>query len=205
MDIVPLPDEVAALLEEAEVVHERFLRDNSDWGTGFYPSDYVTVYHALRTILRLDLTVGNSFCEWGSGLGVVTMLAEMLGLQACGIEINRELVDAAVALGETFEMQAELVHGSFVPRGSEARAEKAYAATDEGVAWLSTETDNAYDDLGLDPDDFDLIFAYPWPGEESVIDELFDYSAADGALLLTYGQQNSVRLQRKTSRRIRSH
>jgi hypothetical protein len=205
LEVLPLPEEVAALLERADAVHEEFLRVNSDWGTGFYPSDYVTVYHALRTIRILDLMGGDSFCEWGSGLGVVTMLAEMQGLQACGIEINRDLVDAAIDLAEAFDSQAEFVHGSFVPRGCEARAEKAYAATDEGVAWLTTETDNAYDDLGLDPDDFDLVFAYPWPGEESVIDELFEHCAADGALLLTYGQQNSVRLQRKTSSRMRSN
>ena len=200
LDCGPLPDEVAALLEQADAVHVQFMRDNSDWGTGFFPSDYVTVYHALNMITRLDLATGPSFCEWGSGLGVVTILAEMQGLQACGIEINRDLVDEAIALAEAFDSQVELVHGSFVPRGCEARAEKAYAATDEGVAWLSTETDNAYDDLGLDPDDFDLIFAYPWPGEENVIDELFEHSAAEGALLLTYGQQNSVRLQRKVKR-----
>lgn len=173
------------------------MRDNSDWGTGFFPSDYVTVYHALLAITQLDLATGSAFCEWGSGLGVVTNLAEMQGWQACGIEINRDLVDEAIELAEAFDSHAEFVHGSFVPRGCEARAEKAYAATDEGVAWLSTEADDAYDDLGLDPDDFDLIFAYPWPGEENVIDELFDYCAARGALLLTYGQQNSVRLHRK--------
>ena len=204
-ETVPLPKEVAELLKEADAVHEEFLRSNSDWNTGFYPSDYVTVYYALRTVRQLNLAVGTSFCEWGSGLGVVTMLAEMQGFQATGIEINRDLVDAAIGLAEVFDAQVEFVNGSFVPRGCEARAEKAYAATDDGVAWLTTETDNAYDDLGLDPDDFDLIFAYPWPGEESVIDELFDHCAADGALLLTFGQRNSVRLQRRTKSRTRSN
>ena len=197
LELDSLPDDVAALLDQADEVHQRFMRDNSDWGTGFFPSDYVTVYHALLAITQLDLATGSAFCEWGSGLGVVTNLAEMQGWQACGIEINRDLVDEAIELAEAFDSHAEFVHGSFVPRGCEARAEKAYAATDEGVAWLSTEADDAYDDLGLDPDDFDLIFAYPWPGEENVIDELFDYCAARGALLLTYGQQNSVRLHRK--------
>lgn len=205
LDATPLPDDVAALLDEADAIYERFMRDNSDWGSGFVPSDYVTVYHALRAIENLDLAAGSSFCEWGSGLGVVTILAEMRGWQACGIEVNRDLVDAAIELAEAFDSQVEFVHGSFVPRGCEARAERAYAAQDDGVAWLSTETDSAYDDLGLDPDDFDLIFAYPWPGEESVIDELFEHSAADGSLLLTFGQRNSVRLQRKINGRVRPY
>ena len=204
LEIAPLPDDVAALLDQADEVHQRFIRDNSDWGTGFFPSDYVTVYHALVAIMQHDFATGSSFCEWGSGLGVVTNLADMQGWQACGIEINRDLVDGAIDLAEVFGLQAEFVHGSFVPRGCEARAERAYAATDDGVAWLSTEADDAYNDLGLDADDFDLIFAYPWPGEESVIGELFEHAAAEGALLLTYGQQNSVRLQRKVRSRSRS-
>lgn len=203
LDELSLPREVAALLKEGDLRLEQFSRSNPDWGSGFVPSDFVTVYHALRTITRLDLGAGHSFCEWGSGLGVVTIMAEMQGFQACGIEIDRDLVDAANELAEAFDSQAEFVHGSFIPPGSEACAEQAYAEHDHGVAWLCTEADSAYEELERDPDDFDLIFAYPWPGEESVVDQLFDRCAADGALLLTYGQQNSVRLQRKVKGHLR--
>jgi hypothetical protein len=54
--------------------------------------------------------------------------------------------------------------------------------------------------LQLDPDDFDIIFAYPWPGEEQVIFDLFADNAAVGALLLTYLGQEGLRLQRKVKR-----
>ena len=194
----PLPSDVADFLTEVNNRIDHFMRDHPTWGSGFVPSDFATVYRALRAISDANLTTGRHLCEWGSGFGIVAMLAEMVGFRACGIEIDRALVDEAHALAGGFEFAAEFVHGSFIPRGSEACAEEAYADNDAGVVWLVTETDGAYEELGLDPDDFDIIFAYPWPGEENVIDRLFDRCAADGALLLTYGQCNSVRLQRKT-------
>ncbi len=200
---VPLPSNIAAFLLDVDGRIEQFIRRHPTWGSGFVPSDFVTVYQALHVVSHRNLSPGRSFCEWGSGFGVVALLAEMLGFQASGIEIDRELVDQARSLAEDFELQAEFVHGSFIPRGSEACAEEAYADNEAGVVWLVTETDDAYEELGLDPDDFDVIFAYPWPGEENVIDRLFDRTAADGSLLLTYGQSNSVRLQRKVRTRSR--
>ena len=65
-------------------------------------------------------------------------------------------------------------------------------------AWLQTGEASGYDELDLEPDDFDVIFAYPWPGDEELIDSLFEKFAATGALLLTYHGINEMRLQRKT-------
>ena len=65
---------------------------------------------------------------------------------------------------------------------------------------VSTTGPNGYDELELEPDDFDVVFAYPWPGEEQVIFDLFDDCAAVGALLLTYHGINDLRLQRKVKR-----
>jgi len=89
-----------------------------------------------------------------------------------------------------------------------AEADEARTAT-EGVsdtespddfAWMTTDAPSAYEDLGLEPDDFDLIFAYPWPGEEQVIFDLFADCASTGALLLTYHGLEGVRLQRRVNR-----
>ena len=43
----------------------------------------------------------------------------------------------------------------------------------DDVAWLTTTGPDGYDELELEPDDFDVVFAYPWPGEEQVIFDLF--------------------------------
>ena len=48
----------------------------------FVPSDYDHVWQVLDSLPR------GVFCEWGSGMGIITGLAEILGFSAQGIEIN---------------------------------------------------------------------------------------------------------------------
>lgn len=193
----PLPEEVAAFLKEADQRIDDYVTRNADKFNGFVASNYETIYYALREISELNLTAGNSFCEWGSGFGVVASLAAMLEFNSSGIEIGRDLVDGARELVEDFELPVEFVHGSFIPRAGVEQAEQACAESSSQYFWLVTDADDAYEELGVDPDDFDLVFAYPWPGEEIVIDELFEAHAAEGALLLTHDQFDAVRLQRK--------
>ena len=197
-----LPDDVVAFLREADLRVSQFVRNSPIRVTGFVPSDFVTVYHSLRAITEANLAPGTSLCEWGSGFGVVASLAAMLEFKASGIEIERDLVDASRRLAEDFGLPVEFVHGSFVPSGAAADVEKAYADTSTNYFWLVTDADDAYDELGLDPDDFDVVFAYPWPGEEFLMTSLFEKYAAEGALLLTYNQYNSVRLRRKVGELI---
>ena len=192
-----LPDDVVAFLREADLRVSQFVRNSPVRVTGFVPSDFVTVYHSLRAITEVNLASGTSLCEWGSGFGVVASLAAMLEFKVCGIEIERGLVSASRRLADDFRLPVEFVHGSFVPSGAEADGEEAYAASSTEYFWLVTDADDAYDELGLGPHDFDVVFAYPWPGEECLIEGLFEKYAAEEALLLTYTQYNSVRLQRK--------
>ena len=196
-----LPDDVVAFLREADLRVDHFVRNHSIRITGFVPSDFTTVYHALRTITETHLAPGNSFCEWGSGFGVVASLAAMLEMSVCGIEIERDLVDASRRLADDFGLPVEFVQGSFIPLGGEADAEEACVDNGSEAFWLVTDADEAYEELGLDPDDFDVVFAYPWPGEEYLIEDLFEKYAAEEALLLTYNQYDSVRLQRKVGKK----
>ena len=195
----PLPEEIAAFLKEADLRIDDYVTRNAHEFNGFVASNYDTIYYALRAISEARLMPGNAFCEWGSGFGAVACLAAMLEYDACGIEIGRDLVDGARQLAEDFELPVEFVHGSFIPRQGVAQAEQACADNSSQYFWLVTDADDAYEELGFEQDDFDLIFAYPWPGEELVIDDLFEAYAAEGALLLTYDQYDAVRLQRKVS------
>jgi hypothetical protein len=192
-----VPDDVAAFLREADLRVSQFVRNSPIRVTGFVPSDFVTVYRSLQAITEANLASGTSFCEWGSGFGVVASLATMLEYNVCGIEIERGLVDASRRLADDFGLPVEFVHGSFVPSGAEADVEEACADTSAEYFWLVTDADDAYDELGLGPHNFDVVFAYPWPGEECLIEGLFEKYAAEEALLLTYTQYNSVRLRRK--------
>ena len=188
-----LPDNVVSFLHEADLRVSQFVRNSPLRATGFVPSAFESVYHALRAITDSDLAPGTSLCEWGSGFGVVASLAAMLEFMACGIEIEKNLVDASRRLADDFGLPVEFVHGSFIPSGAESCAEEAYADNNAEYSWLVTDADDAYDELGLDPADFDVVFAYPWPDEEYLIMSLFEKYAAEDALLLMYDQFNSVR------------
>jgi hypothetical protein len=197
-----LPNDVVAFLREADLRVNEFVRNNPIRGNGFVPSDFETAYHALRAITQANLAPGTLLCEWGSGFGVVASLAAMLGFEVCGIEVERGLVDASRELADDFGLPVEFVHGSFIPSGAEASAEEAFADNSAESFWLVTDADDPYDELGLGPNDFDVVFAYPWPGEECLIASLFEQYAAEGALLLTYNKYKSVRLRRKVGKRF---
>jgi predicted O-methyltransferase YrrM len=154
------------------------------------------VWRVLEALGHRRLAPGPLFCEWGSGFGVVAMLASIAGFDACGIEIEPDLVAEARSLARDLGIDADFLPGSFLPEGSEHLADRT-----EEFAWLRSDAASAYEDLGLDPEDFDVVFAYPWPGEEHVLLHLFDRTAADGALLVTYQGAEGVRIRRKRARR----
>jgi hypothetical protein len=190
-----VPDDVRNFLRDAGQRIERF--QSTSRCHGFVPSDHAGAYGVLRSIAEAHVAPGNRFCEWGSGYGVVACLAAMLDFDACGIEIDGDLVAAARQLAEDFNIPAEFVCDSFVPAGGEDCVEVAGA-----FAWMTTHAGRAEDELGLAADDFDVIFAYPWPDEEWVIDDLFKRYAAVGAVLVTYhGGEEGYRVRRKTARK----
>jgi hypothetical protein len=183
---------VSLLLREADIRIQEHLRQKRGHGRGFVASDFTSVNSALARIVAEDLARGSLFCEWGSGFGVVAMLASMHGFDACGIEAQSELVEAAEALAADFDCHVRFTHGSFVTPYSEE-----LTATAENSWWHGGER-CAYEVLDIDVEDFDLFFAYPWPGEEYLFDAIFTQCAGAGAILLTYHDGSRVLIQRKT-------
>ena len=193
---IDLPDNVAEFLREADHRGSDFVSSIPSTFRGFVPSDYVSVYHALRAVAEADVVCGNSFCEWGSGLGVVASLAALVGFDAYGIEIDRDLFDASLELAEDFGIRVEFMNGSFISQGADDLVDRAFMDCDGGLS-LEPHADHAYDELGLEVRDFDVVFVFPWPNDEELTAELFERFAARGALLLTYSDLNSIRLRRK--------
>jgi hypothetical protein len=123
-------------------------------------------------------------------------MAAMLDFDAVGIEIEQELVEAARQLARDFDVPAEFVHGSFLPHSFVVHPDFG-----SGFAWLKTES-SGLDELPFDPDDFAVIFAYPWPDEEDVAALVFERYAAVGALLVTFHGGDVFRLRRKVGNRL---
>ncbi len=194
-EINALPSDIQAFLDEADRRIERFQLDRNI--PGFVPSDYARVFMTLQRLVESDLARGERFCEWGSGFGVVACLAGMLGFDAYGIEIEGKLVDAAREIAADFDVCVEFIEGSFISMESAARI-----GPNERFAWLTTQQ---IPGLGLDlsPADFDVIYAYPWPDEETLIGALFECHAEVGALLLTYHADGNLRLRRRQQKKRR--
>ena len=105
-EISPVPIELTARAIE-------FLRDGRSRFRdvkcfGFVPSNYEYAWAVLNGLPR------GSFCEWGSGFGIVVGLAEMLGFQASGIELEEELAEASRALLRDHGLQAAITTGSYL-------------------------------------------------------------------------------------------
>jgi hypothetical protein len=105
-ELLPVPVELTTRAIE-------FLRDGRSRFRGlkcfgFVPSNYEQAWAVLNGLPR------GSFCEWGSGFGIVVGLAEMLGFQASGIELEEELVDKSLALLRDHGLQASITAGSYL-------------------------------------------------------------------------------------------
>jgi len=168
---------IDALLREGAEAWRDYCQRRSGEFHRVIPAD-----HALAVeVLRRESARANTFLELGSATGVITILADMLGMEAHGIEIEPDLVDFAEDLAETHDSGAEFTLGSFVPE--EYRDEVELLESD----YLTpTEGADAYGEMGLEIADFDLVYAYPWPGEEDWLIEMVRRFGGPRTRLLIY-------------------
>jgi hypothetical protein len=166
-----------ALCTEGWALWDRF--DAEVRGRRFHPfvaADYEVVCEALLPWRG----PGRRFLEWGSATGVITIMADLLGFEACGIELDASLVATAGGLARDFDSGARFVAGSFLPTGYQWRPRDG----DGRTGTLGTGQ-SGYLLLGSALDDFDLVFGYPWDGEEAMmLDVMSKYGRPDAVLLL---------------------
>ena len=83
-----------------------------------------------------------------------------------------------------------------MPEGVDDLIDSAFAENDGSISMV-TEAVDTYSELGLEIDEFDIVFCFPWPTDENLTAEIFDRCASTGALLLTYDEMNGFSLRRK--------
>ena len=177
------------LIEEGHEIWARFDRDVRlhRWHS-FVPAEYDRVLDVLVALRRPGLR----FLEWGSATGVITIMADLLGYEAYGIELDERLVEIAVDVAARYGSGARFVVGSFLPEGYAWRPR-------DGDGRLGTvgQGPSGYLSLGRPLDDFRLVFAYPWGGEEGMMLDLMRAHGAPDATLLLQRVSGDVDLVRK--------
>jgi SAM-dependent methyltransferase len=180
---------LTALCDEGWEIWSRFDQDDGreEWHP-FVPVEYDRV---LQTLLSLRAPA-QRFLEWGSATGVVAIMADMLGFEAYGIELDADLVEIARRLAEKYDSGARFAAGSFLPTG---------------YRWMPPDGDgrlatighgpSAYPMLGLPLEEFDLVYGYPWSGEEPMMRDLMRCYGGRNARLILQGAGGSQVYTRK--------
>ena len=173
------------LWDEADQIWDENMNANS---FGRYVSaNFLAIYHSLAGLRGKVDTV----LEWGSGLGVVTIMASQLGFEAYGIEAEQELVSHAEVLAERYGPAAQFVEGSFIPD----EFEWDFSEGDESDRTI-IDIPGAYAELEMELQDFDLIYAYPWPDEHCLYRNIVQNLGRSDAQLLTYDGREGIQLTR---------
>jgi hypothetical protein len=188
-----------AVCAEGQAIWERFDRQVRE--RAFHPfvaADYEVVRAALLG-LRVTSARGPAqrFLEWGSATGIITIMADLIGFEAYGIEIDGSLVETARAVAARHGSAARFVAGSFLPTGYVHR-------TPDGDARTGTLADgpSGYLALGRALEDFDVVFGYPWGGEEPVMHDVMQRYGSPKAMLLLYDASGEVRAFRGGRERV---
>lgn len=199
--VAKLDEEVQALVDAADVRFDEFYAQKLNKRYPRYiASEPAQVYAALKWVTERGLTQGQEFIEWGSGFGVATGMAALLGYEATGVELRAGLVEIARELLESQSIEAEFICTSYIPEGyieydiaegSDLVPDDSFGHQPDGGPIYQDEEQE------IEIADVDLFYAYPWPGEQEMMLKLFDAVATADAILIAYYGDREVCIYRK--------
>ena len=152
---------------------------------GYVSADFQAVYESLAQLQGRVLTV----LEWGSGLGVMTIMASRMGFEAYGIEAEAGLVEFSEHLALDYGPQAKFAQGSFIPDQFQWNP-----ADGDNVIRTLVDAASAYEDLKMEIRDFDLVYSYPWPKERILYHQILREFARPDAFFLCFDARAGVEL-----------
>jgi hypothetical protein len=125
--------------------------------------------------------------------------------KAYGLEIDEELVRRSRAIARRLGIPVTMLCTSFLPAGYVVSV-GGDGTTLMTPASVSAHHDTAearaplcYDGMEIAIADIGVFFAYPWPEERVLIQELFEAVARAGALLVVYHTDTDIRVWRKVA------
>lgn len=196
LDTGEVPPEIRATIESAKCRIQAF---QDCWRRTqieqFVAADYTLVYQTLAWIRQQLLPDGGRFLEWGSGFAVVAVLAWELGFDAIGVEAEPELMrqglDTIAGRFAAGQPRPQLIRGNFLPHHAESLAD------DPTLPSLGHDESSVYETLGLDLDDFAMIYSYPWPGEDGFHEQVFERYARPGAIHVQFCGPHDIRVYQR--------
>ena len=150
----------------------------------FVAADYDAVLAALMPLRK----PGQRFLEWGSAAGIITIMADLLGFDACGIELDPTLADVGRELAERFGSHARFATGSFIPMGW-----KWEGSDGDGRHGTIGGGPSGYLDLRRSLDEFDVVYGFPWMGEEQMLLDLMNSHGRRDAHLVLHTAQDGTK------------
>ena len=173
------PPEILRTIAVAERMQEQLHADGKQQRIALLVnSNYYIAYNALKRVRDSGRDEDMSFCEWGSGLGVVTCIASQLGFSATGIEIEQSLCEFSRALAIEMGVHAKFFQASYRD-GLDDSVEPSSIS-------LFRERQRKCE----------VIYAYPWPAEETLIESLFKRVSTSSSLLMTYHGGTTLRVKK---------
>ncbi len=132
-----------------------------------------------------------------AALASFASLAALLGFEAYGIEIEDALYRASCQLAHDFDLPVRFSHETFLPSG--------YDFYIDGIARSRHLIRAAADvpqrrwehEWGVTSEDLDVVYVYPWPGETEFVEDLFDATAPEGALLMMGRDDGELQVMRR--------
>ncbi len=161
---------------------------------GYVSSDFLSVYQELLRLRDSNPKI-SKVLEWGSGLGVIAIMASRMGFDAYGIEAEPVLVEHSVRLAEKFASNAQFAAGSFVPDGFQWKP-----AVGTELNQTKIDVPDAYGGLQMGLEDFDLVLAYPWPEERRPFASIMREFGRPNAMLLIYDAREGITVSRPFER-----
>jgi len=197
----PLTGKVRELVDAAEQRFQDFYaRKLNKRYPRYIASEPAQVYAALKWVTDQGLTPGERFIEWGSGFGIATGMAALLGYEARGIELREGLVEIARELLDSHSIDAEFLCTSYIPEGYlEYETAGGSDLVPDDSFGHQMEGGPVYQDghQEIDIAEVDLFYAYPWPGEQEMMLKLFDAVAGADAILVAYYGDREICIYRK--------
>lgn len=193
-----VPEPFASLISDADARWDTFWAQKLNKRYPRYvASEPAQVYAALRYVREEGIALGDHFIEWGSGFGVASSLAALLGYEATGIELEEGLVEIAESLAQAHCTGAEFIHASYIPEGflSYEHVGGSDLVPDDSFGHHAGTP--CYEGMDIGLDEIDVFFVYPWPGEQEMMLKLFQAVASEDAILIAYYGDEEICLYRR--------